>query len=106
MSGLKGSCDRQLPLPDTTVRRLEALKLKSTDSSGLLFNASDSESKSKNRDNALLFDIGYKRLFQIWCDIRQRAGIAKKFHAIRHGAAIRLYKQSRDIHLVKVCVGA
>lgn len=57
----------------------------------------------KLHDNtSKLFPIKYRRFEYIWENWRP---VKKKLHALRHSAAIRLYKKSRDIHLVKYLLG-
>lgn len=50
----------------------------------------------------LLFDIGYKRLSQIWDRYRPNK---KKFHALRHTFAVNTYKNSLDLKLLKYLLG-
>jgi integrase/recombinase XerC len=78
--GLKGSSDREIPLPKWLFK--ECLKL----------------SPINNR----LFPITYNRLLQIWHLYRP---VHKKFHSLRHTFAIRLYKKTKDLRLVQVALG-
>lgn len=83
--GLKGSNDRELPLPNwlfTALRRY--CEVQQLDPS------------------SPLFDISYNRLRQIWEFYRP---IPKKFHSLRHTFAIRLYKKSKDLRLVQFALG-
>ena len=81
--GLKASNDREIPL------RPELFK----QASELAFSV---------HENALIFDIGYHRLRQMWKWYRP---VGKKFHCLRHSFAIRLYKKTKDIRLVQVALG-
>ncbi len=80
--GLKGSSDREIPLP------------------GWLF--SNLERYLKTLQQERLFPISYTRLVQIWQHYRP---IHKKFHTLRHTFAIRLYKKTKDLRLVQVALG-
>ncbi len=81
--GLKGSNDREIPVPKDVFRRIElhANSLGSHD---------------------LIFDISYQRLYQIWELYRP---CRKSFHSLRHTFAINLYKKTKDIRLVQVALG-
>ncbi len=81
--GIKGSNDRELPLPP------------------LLFERLVEYAKTADRKEAL-FPIGYHRLRQIWDWYRP---VPKKFHSLRHTFAIRLYRKTKDIRLVQVALG-
>jgi integrase len=83
IKGLKGSSDREIPIPADLFEDLELF------ARGL--GASDP-----------LFDIGYHRLRDIWSEYRP---VPKKFHCLRHTFAIRLYKKTRDIRLLQVALG-
>lgn len=48
------------------------------------------------------FNITYQRLVQIWA--KYRVG-GKKFHSLRHTAAVRLYKKTKDMKLVQLFLG-
>lgn len=82
--GLKGSNDRELPLPRPLFQRLEKW-------AGL----------SSSQEDAL-FPISYMRLYQIWELYRP---VPKKFHSLRHTFAIRLYQKTKDLRLVMVALG-
>jgi integrase len=77
--GIKGSDDREITLPDW------------------LFELLVQVTGEKH-----IFEITYPRLDQIWRSFRTTA---KKFHSLRHTFAIRLYKATKDIRLVQVCLG-
>lgn len=81
--GIKGSNDREIPLPPLLYDRLRDFSL----------------TVPKNGD---LFDIGYHRLRQIWDWYRPTP---KKFHSLRHTFAIRLYRKTKDIRLLQVALG-
>lgn len=80
--GLKGSNDREIPLPPALFKKL------------------------MNYANSIpgdeLFPITYNRLRQIWDLYRPTA---KKLHSLRHTFAIQLYKKTKDIRLVQVALG-
>jgi integrase/recombinase XerC len=80
--GLKGSNDRELPVPTWLFKRLVA--------------------ESARADKQFLFPITYNRLRQIWEMYRP---VHKKLHALRHTFAIRLYKKTKDLRLVQVALG-
>lgn len=80
--GIKGSNDREIPLPSRLFQRLQR------------FEASLTGPK--------LFDISYDRLYQVWGLYRP---VPKKFHSLRHTFAIELYKRTRDIRLLQVALG-
>lgn len=81
--GLKGSNDREIPLPKDIFRLLEqqTQRLGSVDR---------------------IFDISYQRLYQVWDTYRP---CRKSFHSLRHTFAIHLYKKTKDIRLVQVALG-
>lgn len=81
--GLKGSNDREIPIPKN------------------LFEALIEHSKDL-KDNHRLFPITYWRLRQIWTWYRP---VPKKFHCLRHTFAIRLYQKTKDLRLVQVALG-
>jgi integrase/recombinase XerC len=81
--GIKGSNDREIPLPAKLFEKLQAYAATVPSSSNL-------------------FPIGYHRLRQIWDWYRP---VPKKFHSLRHTFAIRLYKKTKDIRLVQVALG-
>lgn len=82
--GLKGSNDREIPIPNWLFRHLEAPEIQ------------------QNADSNRLFPIQYTRFRQIWDLYRP---VPKKLHALRHTFAIRLYKKTRDLRLVQVALG-
>lgn len=91
IQGLKGSNDREIPLPPPLFKRLQ--------------NYSQALSANKvphTEEDKRLFPISYNRLRQIWQDYRP---VSKKFHALRHTFAIQLYKKTKDIRLVQVALG-
>lgn len=81
--GIKGSNDREIPLPAPLFQKL----------------LDYSQTVPKNEG---LFPIGYHRLRQIWDWYRPTP---KKFHSLRHTFAIRLYRKTKDIRLVQVALG-
>lgn len=80
--GLKGSNDRELPVPSWLFRRLTQ--------------------EVPRSEGQMLFPISYNRLRQIWELYRP---VHKKLHALRHTFAIRLYKKTKDLRLVQVALG-
>lgn len=80
--GLKGSNDREIPVPAWLFARL-------------------THEVTSSRDG-VLFPITYNRLRQIWDHYRP---VHKKLHALRHTFAIRLYKKTKDLRLVQVALG-
>lgn len=81
--GLKGSNDREIPIPRDLFRRLELLV-------------------TSMANQELVFDISYQRLYQIWDLYRP---CKKSFHSLRHTFAINLYKKTKDLRLVQVALG-
>lgn len=75
IKGSKGSKDREIPVPTYLYKELKA---------------------------HIPFDISYRRLSQIW-DLYKP--VDKKFHSLRHTFAIELYKRTKDIKLVQICLG-
>lgn len=82
ITGLKGSNDREIPLPTWLFESLEDYAEETT--------------------GEFLFDIGYHRLRQVWEHYRP---VKKKFHCLRHTFAIRLYKKVKDIRLLQLALG-
>jgi integrase/recombinase XerC len=80
--GLKGSNDRELPVPSWLFKRLVQ--------------------ESARADRGYIFPISYNRLRQVWELYRP---VHKKLHGLRHTFAIRLYKKTRDLRLVQVALG-
>lgn len=80
--GIKGSSDREIPLPSKLFQRLQRYEAQVT--------------------GPRLFDISYHRLYQVWELYRP---VQKKFHSLRHTFAIELYKRTRDIRLLQVALG-
>lgn len=87
--GIKGSMDREIPIPQALFRRL--LNLKPS-------NPGPFSAQGKHR----LFEIEYHRLRQIWTDYRP---VPKKFHCLRHTFAIQLYQKTKDLRLLQVALG-
>lgn len=81
--GLKGSHDREIPLPHWLYKAL----VKYVEVNGI---------------KKELFPISYPRLHQIWANYRP---CKKKFHSTRHTYAIRFYRQTKDLLLVKQALG-
>jgi integrase len=80
--GLKGSNDREIPIPPELFRRLKKF--------------------ADGTETPRIFDISYSRFRQIWEFYRP---VPKKLHALRHTFAIRLYKKTKDLRLVQVALG-
>lgn len=81
LRGLKGSLDRDMPLPPWLMGRLV-------------------EYVGSRRGR--VFDIGYRRLYDIWLGFRV---CSKKIHALRHTYAVRGYRRSKDIRLIQGALG-
>ena len=81
--GVKGSNDRELPLPAGIFDKLFVYVKRET-------------------KHPYIFDISYNRLRQIWETYRP---VNKKLHALRHTFAIELYKKTRDLRLLQVALG-
>lgn len=82
--GLKGSRDRNIPLPSLLVDRLRVYISGIEDPAGLLF------------------PISYNRLRDIWFEYRP---VKKKLHSLRHTFAIELYRKSKDVRLIQRALG-
>jgi integrase len=80
--GLKGSNDREIPVPAWLFKRLNQ--------------------EVSRAEDQLIFSISYNRLRQIWDLYRP---VHKKLHALRHTFAIRLYQKTKDLRLVQVALG-
>lgn len=93
--GIKNSNDRELPLPDWLFREL--LKIKSNPGKPPKLGGAQLKVSTQ-----LVFPITYNRLRQIWELYRP---VNKKFHALRHTFAIRIYKKTKDIRLLQVALG-
>lgn len=79
--GIKGSNDREIPVPPWLFKKLMQIKP-----------AADGR----------LFPISYNRFRQIWDLYRP---IKKKLHSLRHTFAINLYQKTKDLRLVQVALG-
>ncbi len=80
--GLKGSNDREIPLPPRLFSHLERYLT--------------------TLDGNELFPITYNRLRDIWATYRP---VPKKFHCLRHTFAMNLYEKTKDLRLVQVALG-
>lgn len=80
--GMKGSSDREIPLPRFLFEQI--LKL------------------ATHVEGEKLFDISYNRFRDIWTFYRP---VPKKLHALRHTFAIRLFKKTKDLRLVQLALG-
>ena len=80
IKGLKGSNDREIPIPQWLFLQLNRLR----------------------GENSKVFPISYNRFRQIWEFYRP---VEKKLHCLRHTFAIRLYQKTKDIRLVQVALG-
>lgn len=80
--GLKGSNDREIPLPNALFLKLQRY--------------------AETVDTQKIFNITYDRLYQIWDLYRP---VPKKFHSLRHTFAIQLYRKTKDLRLVQVALG-
>lgn len=82
--GMKGSFDREIPLPERFMEPLTRIMNKSED------------------PNQRIFPMHYSRMWFIWTEYRP---CEKGLHSLRHTAAIKLYKKTRDIKLVQIFLG-
>lgn len=80
--GLKGSNDRDLPLKPELFKALQDY--------------------AATVSGPMLFDIKYRRLEQVWQNLRPAK---KSFKSLRHTFAITLYDKWRDIKLVQIALG-
>ncbi len=80
--GLKGSNDREIPLPNDLYK--------------------DIKSYLQTVQGERLFPIAYWALNRMWHFYRPGP---KKFHALRHTFALELYKKTKDIRLVQLALG-
>lgn len=83
VTGTKGSMDRQVPLSTKLKARLKR------------------EVQGKGPDERI-FPIGRITLFVAWSWIKP---CDKPLHCLRHTAAVRMYRQTKDIHFVKRLLG-
>jgi len=81
--GLKDGKDRELPVPYK------------------LFDQLVKEAEGKEKDKPI-FPIALRTLQGIWYDLRP---VEKKLHSLRHTFAFNLYKNTKDILLVKMALG-
>lgn len=79
--GLKGSDDREIPVPEWLFKKL--------------INLTPSE-------DGRIFPISYQRLDQIWGEFRP---VRKKFHSLRHSFAINVYRKTKDLRILQVALG-
>ena len=89
--GIKGSNDREIPLPHWLFK--EIMRLRNINATNVF---------AKHRSSEYIFPISYNRLRQIWQLYRP---VEKKFHSLRHTFAIRLYQKTKDIRLLQVALG-
>lgn len=75
LRGLKGSDDRDIPLPPWLFALAQA---------------------------HIPFNISYNRFRQIWYEYRP---VKKKLHCLRHTFAINLYRKTKDLRLLQVALG-
>lgn len=92
VKGTKKSSDRELPLNEELLERLEAECI------GCL------------NENTRIFNFSRQRLFEIWHYYRELIypygpSSKKKLHSLRHTVGIELYKRTRDIRLVQKFLG-
>jgi site-specific recombinase XerD len=80
--GIKGSSDREIPLPTPLFKRLWNFSL--------------------NITREFIFNISYSRFRAIWVLYRP---VHKKLHCLRHTFAICLYKKTKDLRLVQTALG-
>ena len=83
--GLKGSNDREIPLPPWYFLQL--------------YNYAKKQCKD---ENAKIFPFCYTILNRIWHFYRP---VKKRFHSLRHTIAIKVFKDTKDIKLVQILLG-
>lgn len=81
IKGIKNSNDRQIPLYNSTYKRL---------------------CEYTHNRSGRVFNINYRRLEQVWSKLRP---VPKKFHSLRHTFAVDLYRRTKDIKLVQLALG-
>lgn len=82
---LKGSNSREIPIGGNLFQRIVYF------------------AKGKKKD-APIFDIEHRTLQGVWYDLRPE-GCDKKLHSLRHTFAIKIYKETKDILLLKRALG-
>lgn len=85
--GLKGSNDRTVPLEKRLYSQLKAYAARV---------------REPGEDAKKVFSIKLRRLEDIWAKFRP---VNKKLHSLRHTFAVNMYKQTKDIYLVKTWLG-
>lgn len=91
--GIKGSRDRELPLPPWLFKKVQEV---SGDVSARVHPPLQQQQRN------LIFPISYNRVRQIWQLYRP---VPKKLHCLRHTFAIRLYKKTKDLRLLQMALG-
>lgn len=81
--GLKGSSDREIPVPAELFSRL----------------TSYAEGRP---EDVPVFNLSYNRTREIWAHYTP---VKKKLHSLRHTFAINLYRKTHDIRLVQKALG-
>ena len=79
--GLKKSNNREIPIPKWLAKRVSELQ---------------------PSEDGRLFPIAYTRLRDIWVLYRP---VPKKLHSLRHTAAIRILRKTKDMAIVKAVLG-
>ncbi len=83
ITGIKGSRDRELPIPKWLSYEIrQYLKLKMS--------------------SEKIFPITYNRFRQIWLHYRP---VQKKLHSLRHTFAINVYMREKDVRLLQLALG-
>lgn len=86
IKGLKGSRDRELPIPTWLFDRLELLV-------------------DFGRADTRCFNVALRTMQGIWHNYRPQSANAKGIRSLRHTFAIRLYEKTKDIRLVQMALG-
>ena len=81
IQGLKGSNDREIPIPNW-LAKLVAVQA--------------------TVNSTHIFPISYQRLNQLWLHYRPAK---KKLHSLRHSFGIHLYRKTKDMKLVQLALG-
>lgn len=110
IKGMKGSNDREIPLPPWLYESLSGyLRQNFAKKSADITHPSLSRRAymhcshlEDSPPSGRVFNISYNRLRQIWQLYRP---VPKKFHSLRHTFAIHLYKKTKDLRLVQVALG-
>lgn len=85
ITATKNSKDRSIPLPEKLMQHLKKYII-----------------DQNLGENDHIFTFWGNRAHEIWCKWRP---VKKRFHSLRHTFAVRLYRKTKDIMVVKVALG-